>query len=222
MLVLLVNRARVVLEDGVLTAARGVLQLEHRVGIEQVILAVATPLVLATGIQLVDTGRLTSECALVTETRFLRDDVDAYAADARRRVREEPIDELLVQTDRFEDLRAAVTRERRDAHLGHHLEDAFVERLHVMIDRVLAGDSADEAVRDHVVDRNDESGGRCRSFATCSLWMIGYLIPIWRHDSGSGFSRFRSGPIVEPIDVTSSSRMASRGGFVTCANSCLK
>ena len=31
-----------------------------------------------------------------------------------------------------------------------------------------------------------------------------------------------SGPIVEPIDVTSSSRIASSGGLVTCANSCLK
>jgi len=28
-----------------------------------------------------------------------------------------------------------------------------------------------------------------------------------------------SGPIVDPIEVTSSSRMASSGGFVTCANS---
>ena len=79
---LIVDQLRVLLEDRVLAGARRVLQLEHRVGIEEVILAVATPLVFATGIQLVDTGRLTSERALVTETRFLRDDVDADAADA--------------------------------------------------------------------------------------------------------------------------------------------
>ena len=45
---------------------------------------------------------------------------------------------------------------------------------------------------------------------------------ICRQLSGSGFSRLRSGPIVDSIDVTSSSRIASSGGLVTCANSCLK
>ena len=73
-----------------------------------------------------------------------------------------------------------------------------------------------------VVERKGDDGGRFRSFATCSLWMIGYLIVICRHDSGSGSSRLRSGPMVEAMSVTSSSRIASSGGFVTCANSCLK
>ena len=81
-LALIVDEPGVLLENRVLAASRRVLQLEHRVGIEEVILAVATPLVFATGIQLVDTGRLTSERALVTKTRFLRDDVDPDAADA--------------------------------------------------------------------------------------------------------------------------------------------
>ena len=39
---------------------------------------------------------------------------------------------------------------------------------------------------------------------------------------GAGLQRFASGPIVDPIDVTSSSRIASSGGFVTCANNCVK
>ena len=52
--------------------------------------------------------------------------------------------------------------------------------------------------------------------------MIGYLIAICRHDSGRGSSRLPSGPIVDSIDVTSSSRIASSGGLVTCANTCLK
>ena len=47
---------------------------------------------------------------------------------------------------------------------------------------------------DSVVERNGESGGRWRSFATCSLWMIGYLILICRHDSGSGFEQVALGP----------------------------
>ena len=41
-------------------------------------------------------------------------------------------------------------------------------------------------------------------------------------DAGPGSSRFCSGPMVRPRLVTSSSRMASSGGLVTCANSWLK
>jgi hypothetical protein len=39
---------------------------------------------------------------------------------------------------------------------------------------------------------------------------------------GPRLEQVASGPIVDPIVVTSSSRMASSGGFVTCAKSCLK
>ena len=61
-----------------------------------------------------------------------------------------------------------------------------------------------------------------RSLATSSLLRTGYLTSIWRHGSGVGSSRLPSGPMVEAIDVISSSRIASSGGLVTCANSCLK
>ena len=50
--ILVVDERRVLLEDAVLAAARRVLQLEHRVGIEQVIFAVAAPLVLAAPLQI--------------------------------------------------------------------------------------------------------------------------------------------------------------------------
>ncbi len=60
------------------------------------------------------------------------------------------------------------------------------------------------------------------SFASSSFVMTGSLRTIWRQDSGSGTRRFRSGPTVDSIDVTSSSRIWSRGGLVTCAKSCLK
>ena len=88
MLVLLVDGARVLLEDRVLAAARRVLQLEHRLRVEQVVLAVAAPLVLAARLELLRPHRLAAERALVAQPHFLGDDVDADAADARRRVRE--------------------------------------------------------------------------------------------------------------------------------------
>ena len=45
------------------------------------------------------------------------------------------------------------------------------------------------------------------SFASSWFDRTGSLIVICRHDSGSGTSRFRSGPIVDSIAVTSSSRI---------------
>ena len=51
---------------------------------------------------------------------------------------------------------------------------------------------------DSVVDRNGVFGGRWRSFATCSLWMIGYLILICRHDSGSGLEQIPLRPDRRP------------------------
>src|SRR5262249_14665353 len=115
--VLFVDRPRVVLEDRVLAASGGVLQLEHGVRVEEVIFTVPAPLVLTPRIQFVYACWLTSERPLVTKTRFLRDHVDAHAANTRSRVREEAVDELLFEANRFEDLRAAIARQCRDAHL---------------------------------------------------------------------------------------------------------
>ena len=79
---------RVLLEDRVLAGARRVLQLEHRLRVEEVVLAVAAPLVLAARLELLRPRRLAAERAVVPQAHFLRDHVDADAADARRRVRE--------------------------------------------------------------------------------------------------------------------------------------
>ena len=51
-LALVVDQLGVLLEDRVLPGARGVLQLEHRVRVEQVVLALAAPLVLAADLEL--------------------------------------------------------------------------------------------------------------------------------------------------------------------------
>ena len=112
------------------------LQLEHRVGVEQVVLAVAPPLVFAAPLEVVLADRPRGERLLVPAPHLLGDDVDADAADARRRAREVLVDEGALEADGFEHLRAAVALQRRDAHLGHHLEDALVERLDVVLDRL--------------------------------------------------------------------------------------
>ena len=58
-----------------------------------------------------------------------------------------------LQADGLEDLRAAVALQRRDAHLRHHLQHALVERLDVVLDRLVALDARQHALPDHVVDR---------------------------------------------------------------------
>jgi hypothetical protein len=54
------------------------------------------------------------------------------------------------------------------------------------------------------------------------LVRIGVVSLIWCADSGVGSSRFRSGPMVVSEAMMIASRMASTGGFVTWAKSCLK
>lgn len=60
------------------------------------------------------------------------------------------------------------------------------------------------------------------SLARVSLSRTGDVSSICRHDSGPGFSRSASVPMVPPTLVTISSRIASSGGLVTWANSCWK
>ena len=153
LLALVVDEPRVLLEDRVLPAPRRVLQLEHRLRVEQVVLAVAPPLVLAAPLEVVLADRPRRERLLVPPPHFFGDDVDADAADARRGAREVLVDERAVEADRLEHLRAAVALQRRDAHLGHHLEDALVERLDVVLDRLLVRDADEHPLPDHVVER---------------------------------------------------------------------
>jgi len=61
-----------------------------------------------------------------------------------------------------------------------------------------------------------------RILASSSLVRIGEGSASCRQDSGPGSSRLPSGPIEVSEDMMISSRMASTGGLVTWAKSCLK
>src|SRR3712207_6978826 len=54
------------------------------------------------------------------------------SADPRRRAGEVALDELLVESDRLEDLRARVAADGRDAHLADRLQDRLAHRLDVV------------------------------------------------------------------------------------------
>ena len=58
------------------------------------------------------------------------------------RAGEELVDELAVQADGLEDLRAAIALLRRDAHLRHHLEQALADGLDVVLLQLLVACSS--------------------------------------------------------------------------------
>ena len=64
-------------------------------------------------------------------------------------------DEIRLQSDGVEDLRAAIGLIGRDAHLRHDLEQALADRLDVTLDDVLVVERAGQAVlqRDHALER---------------------------------------------------------------------
>src|SRR6185503_7646137 len=82
--VLIVDERGVFLEDRVLAAPRRMLKLEHGVGVEEMVLAVAPPLVLTAPRQIVFANRTRWKRLFVSSTHFFRDHIDANAADARR------------------------------------------------------------------------------------------------------------------------------------------
>src|SRR5439155_27062059 len=79
--ILIVHQLRVLLEDGVLAASRRMLQLEDGVWIEQVVLAVAAPLIFAAPFEIGLSARTRRKRARVPLERFVGDDVEADAAD---------------------------------------------------------------------------------------------------------------------------------------------
>ena len=152
----LVHRRRVRLEHVVLAGARGVLQQEHRLRVEQVHLAVAPPLVFAADRQPAasrDRVRVARVGVRVPRGDLGRDAVEPDAADPAGGPGEVAGGQRRVQADRLEHLRAAVGRDRRDAHLGHDLQDALAQAGHDVVRGRLGGvDAGQRAGRDQVVD----------------------------------------------------------------------
>jgi hypothetical protein len=101
------------------------------------VLAAAPPLVLAAHVEVAVERRGDLVGVVVAHLRLARDHVEADALDARRRPGEVALDDVVRDADRLEDLRAAVALQRRDPHLGHDLEDALVDGLAVVLERLV-------------------------------------------------------------------------------------
>ncbi len=80
--------------------------------------------------------------------------VEPYASDGRDRSAEVPVGHAAVYAHGLEQPRAAVRAHGGDAHLGHYLQETFVDRLEVHRLRGV-GVHLDAARVDHVLDRGE-------------------------------------------------------------------
>ena len=151
---LVVDEARVLLEDVVALGPARVLQLEDRLGVEEVVLTLAAPLVLAADIERAvgAFGRVGGMGVAVACAHLVGQLVEADTTEAADRAREELVDQVLGQADRFEDLGAGVRSDRADAHLRHHLEHALAARLDVVRDGLLRVVDVGRAFGDQILD----------------------------------------------------------------------
>ena len=79
--------------------------------------------------------------------------VEADAAGRTGQAGEVLVEHVLVDADGLEQLRAGVGGQRRDAHLGHHLQHALAGGLDVVLQRGLAVEIREIAAVEHVLDR---------------------------------------------------------------------
>ncbi len=131
------------------------LQLEHRVRVEQVVLALAAPLVLAADLELA-VRPLVGPVQVrqrVPGGDVVGDVVEVDAAGGAGQPGEVFVEHVLGNADGLEQLRAGVGRQRGDAHLGHHLQHALARRLDVVGLGLVTVEAVERAAIDHVLDR---------------------------------------------------------------------
>ena len=111
------------------------------------IFAVVAPLILAAGVERRPLTCRSRERVVMARQRFLGDDIQADAFDARRRPGEIIVDDLAVEADGFKNLRAAIALDGRDAHLGHRFDDALDRGLDEFLHRLLVVDVLQQPLR---------------------------------------------------------------------------
>ncbi len=77
--------------------------------------------------------RVVAKGLRVAHQRLVGDGEEIGPLDRRRGAGEILVDKRAFEPDRVEDLGAAIGLIGRDAHLGHHLEDALADRLQIVL-----------------------------------------------------------------------------------------
>ena len=103
----------------------------------RMVFAAQAKLILAADVEGIAIDRRVAEGAAVPPHRLLGDLSQRHPFDPGRGAGEIFGDEIGLETDGIENLRAAIGLVSGDAHLGHHLENALVDRLDVALDDLL-------------------------------------------------------------------------------------
>ena len=150
---LVVHQAGVLLEDLVAAAPGRVLQLEHGLRVEQVRLALATPLVVTAGLQppVIRGGAPGREGPRVPGPGLSGQHLEADAAQPGGGPGEAGADDLLAQPDGLEDLRPGVGGDGGDPHLRHDLQQALAQGLDQVLRGLLSGNAVQQAAADQVL-----------------------------------------------------------------------
>ena len=113
-----------------------VLQLGNRIRRPHVLFATGAPSVFATSVEHIGQHRFFAKRIMVHANAFFGHFENADAFDAARCAGEILLHGFGVDTDGFEQLRAAVRHVGRHAHLGHDLRQAFADGFDVVVDRL--------------------------------------------------------------------------------------
>ncbi len=117
------------------------------------VLTIMAPVIVAAGGQHPAVGLPAREGAPMAHEHLFVDLGQTDALDARRRPGEVFVDQFLAETERLEDLRAAVALHGRDAHLGEGLDHTLDRCLDVLITRLGIFDVGQRPLPDHVRQR---------------------------------------------------------------------
>ena len=115
--------------------------------------AFLAPFVLPADIQLIAVDLPIWERVVMAHPNFFGDLLQANAAYARRRAGEVFVNDILIQSNRLEDLRTRVTLHGGNTHLREDFDDAFRHGLDVVIDRFVVVYAFQQVGVDHVVHR---------------------------------------------------------------------
>ena len=114
--------------------ARGVLQFGNGVGCPHVVFTAHAEGVFAACIEHAAQHRVIAESSTVHAQRFFGNLKHAHAFNLAGGTGEELGNRLAAQTNRFKQLRTAVTHVGRHAHFGHDFRQAFANRFGVVVD----------------------------------------------------------------------------------------
>src|SRR5262249_17931632 len=151
---LVVDEIGVLLEGFEALLADGLLELADGERVEEMALAADAVLILPADVEVSIVFAAGPIGELVPHGGLARDHIEADAADARGGAGEILVHELLVESDGLEDLGAAVALDGGDTHLGDGLQEALLDGLQVVLERLFKAD-VKGAAEDHAGERFD-------------------------------------------------------------------